>query len=175
MQIRITITAAIAAVVVATSACVAVRPEQLQAAPATGKPRDAVKADEVVFARRILMAGIAHNMEEIAGIGGAAGNLDLAEAREHAAEISTMLLAFPHLFPPESNTWSKELENEDTARVSFARSEVWKTFDDFYGRAEAASRTALEGSRAKNAAEFRRLAQDLQQQCDACHAKYRRY
>ena len=130
---------------------------------------------DAVFARRILMSGISGNMDEIIGLLEAPGDFDLKDAREHAAEISTMLLAFPHLFPPGTDTWSKALEEEDAARVSFAKSEVWRTFDDFYGRAQAASQTALDASMARRADQFKRIAQDLQQQCDACHVRYRRY
>jgi len=130
---------------------------------------------DTVFARRILMAGIAFNMEEITAMLDTPGDLDLAGAREHAGEISTMLLAFGHLFPPGTDTRSRAAEEADAARVSFARSKVWQTFDDFYGRSQAASKVAFDASMAARTAQFRRLAVDLQQQCDACHAEYRRY
>ena len=114
-------------------------------------------------------------MDEIVGILDAPGNFDLPGAREHAYEISTMLLSFPHLFPPGTDTWSKAFEHDDAARVSFAKSEVWQKFDDFYDSAQASSQVAFDASMAKREDQFRRLTLDLKQKCDACHAKYRRY
>jgi len=64
---------------------------------------------EVVLARRVLMAGIGRNMDEITGMIEDAAAFNLGEAREHADVISTMLLAFPHLFPIETDTWSDRL------------------------------------------------------------------
>lgn len=168
-MIRTIVVLALAAIFVTVAACAGVQEPRPPGVTGISKPHD------VVFARRILMSGISGNMDEIIGLLEAPGDFDLIGAREHAAEISTMLLAFPHLFPPETDTWSKAFEEEDAARVSFAKSEVWQTFDDFYGRAQAASQTALDASLAKRADQFKRLAQDLQQKCDACHAQYRRY
>jgi cytochrome c556 len=160
---------ALAAILVAAAACASVQTPHQPSATGINKPHD------VVFARRILMSGISSNMDEIIGILEAPGDFDLLGAREHAAEISTMLLAFPHLFPPATDTWSKAFEEDDAARVSFAKSEVWQTFDDFYARAQAASQTALDASLARRADQFRQLALDLQRECDGCHAQYRRY
>lgn len=143
--------------------------------PPTSGATGVSKPHDVVFARRILMSGIARNMDEILGMIDTPGDFDLSEAREHAYEISTMLLSFPHLFPPGTDTWSKAFENEDAGRVSFAKSEVWLTFDDFYDRAQAASQTALDASLVKRADQFRRQTLDLRQKCDSCHITYRRY
>lgn len=168
-MIRTIVALALAAILVAAGACASAQEPRPPGANGISKRHD------VVFARRILMSGISGNMDEIIGILEAPGDFDLPGAREHAAEISTMLLALPHLFPAGTDTWSKAFEEDDAARVSFARSEIWRTFDDFYARAQAASQTALDASLAKRANQFRRLAQDLQQECDACHTKYRRY
>ncbi len=138
--------AAFSAIFLAASTHVVAQVPRPSGATGVSKPND------VVFARRILMSGISRNMDEILGIIETPGDFDLPGAREHAYEISTMLL-----------------------RVSFAKSEVWLTFDDFYDRAQGASQTALDASLAKRADQFRRLTLDLRQKCDACHAKYRRY
>ena len=161
--------AAFSAIFLAASTHVVAQVPHPSGATGVSKPHD------VVFARRILMSGIARNMDELLGIIETPGDFDLPEAREHAYEISTMLLSFPHLFPPGTDTWSKAFQNDDAGRVSFAKSEVWLTFDDFYDRAQAASQTALDASLAKRADQFRRLTLDLRQKCDACHANYRRY
>jgi cytochrome c556 len=129
---------------------------------------------DMVLARRVLMTAIGHNMDEITGMVEPGGKLDLHEATELADAISTMLLAFPHLFSPETDTWSKELEAADPGRVSLAKSKVWQTFDDFYARAQGAARAALDASYARNPEQFRERAQLLQNKCDSCHADYRR-
>src|SRR6266702_1972920 len=137
--------AAFSAIFLAASTHVVAQVPRPSGATGVSKPND------VVFARRILMSGISRNMDEILGIIETPGDFDLPGAREHA------------------------FENDDAGRVSFAKSEVWLTFDDFYDRAQGASQTALDASLAKRADQFRRLTLDLKQKCDACHAKYRRY
>jgi hypothetical protein len=91
--------------------------------PTMGETRPA----EVVLARRVLMAGIGRNMDEITGMIEDAASFDLGEAREHADVISTMLLAFPHLFPVETDTWSDQLAEDDPAHVSLALPTVGRT------------------------------------------------
>ncbi len=129
---------------------------------------------EVVLARRVLMAGVGRNMDEITGMIEDAGAFNLHEAREHADVISTMLLAFPHLFANETDTWSEKLAEDDPAHVSLALPTVWQHYDDFVARAQQASQTALDASFAATAEQFKALAKDLQQACDSCHQAYRR-
>jgi hypothetical protein len=47
-----------------------------------------------------------------------------------------------------------------------------REFEDFYGRATAAAKTALEASQAATLDQFRPLGTDLRAACDSCHAKY---
>jgi len=136
--------------------------------PPTGETHPA----DVVLARRVLMAGIGRSMDEIGGMIEDAFNLQ--EGREHADLISTMLLAFPHLFPVETNTWSERLAHDDPAHVSLALPTVWQDYDNFVARAQQASQTALDASFAATADQFRALAKDLQRACDSCHQAYRR-
>jgi cytochrome c556 len=138
--------------------------------PTRGETRPA----DVVLARRILMTGIGRNMDEITGMIEDGGSFALHEAREHADAISTMLLAFPHLFPLETDTWSEKLAEDDPARVSFALPTVWQNYEDFVAYAQSASQTALDASFAANEERFKMLAKDLQQACDSCHQAYRR-
>jgi cytochrome c556 len=152
---------------------------------AAGRPHGALANDrsptmgethpaDVVLARRVLMTGIGRNMDEIMGMLEDGGTFMLNEAREHADLISTMLLAFPHLFPVETNTWSKTLAEDDPAHVSLALPTVWQNYDDFVARAQQASQTALDASFAVTAEQFKTLAADLQLACDSCHQTYRR-
>jgi cytochrome c556 len=129
---------------------------------------------DVVLARRILMAGIGRNMDEITGMTEAGGTLNLPDGHEHADVISTMLLAFPHLFPVETDTWSERLAEDDPAHVSLALPTVWRNYDEFVERAQRASQIALDASFATAPDRFRELAKDLQQACDSCHQKFRR-
>lgn len=129
---------------------------------------------DVVLARRILMTGIGRNMDEITGMVEDDRAFSLQEAREHADVISTMLLAFPHLFPIETDTWSEKLMEDDPAHVSLALPTVWQNYEDFVARAQQASQTALDASFAMTAQRFKGLAKSLQQACDSCHQAYRR-
>jgi len=134
-------------------------------APAQDQPA----AKDTIFARKILMGAIDMNMDEIETMLAPEGKLVLSDAQEHAETISTMLMAFPHLFPPATNQWKPD-ENRDPATDTFANPQLWSDFDDFYRRASEASKIAWEASRAKRADEFRPLIGQLRQRCNGCHA-----
>ena len=127
------------------------------AGPAPAQDQPAAK--DTIFARKILMGAIDMNMDEIETMLAPEGKLVLSDAQEHAETISTMLMAFPHLFPPATNQW-KPGANRD----------LWSNFADFYQRATEASKIAWSASRAKRADEFRPLIGQLRQRCNACHA-----
>jgi cytochrome c556 len=124
---------------------------------------------ETIFARKILMGAIDMNMDEIEMMLAPEGKLNLSDAQEHAETISTMLLAFPHLFPLATNQWKAGAER-DPATDTFASPDVWAKFSDFYQRANDASKIAWSASRAKKADEFRPLIGQLRERCNACHA-----
>ncbi len=109
------------------------------------------------------------NMDEIETMLLPEGKLDLAEGQEHSETISTMLMAFPHLFPSATNQW-KAGADRDPATDTFASPDVWTNFADFYRRATEASKIAWDASRAKKAADFRPLIGQLRERCNACHA-----
>ena len=126
-------------------------------------------AKDTIFARKILMGAIDMNMDEIETMLAPEGKLELADAQEHAETISTMLMAFPHMFPPATNQW-KQGADRDPATDTFASPEVWTNFADFYQRATEASKIAWNASRAKRATDFRLLITQLRDHCNACHA-----
>jgi cytochrome c556 len=130
---------------------------------------DLPAAKDTIFARKILMGAIDMNMDEIETMLAPEGKLELADAQEHAETISTMLMAFPHMFPPATNQW-KQGANRDPATDTFASPEVWTNFADFYQRATEASKVAWNASRAKRAADFRPLIAQLREHCNSCHA-----
>ncbi len=124
---------------------------------------------DTIFARKILMGAIDMNMDEIETMLAPEGKLVLSDAQEHAEVISTMLMAFPHLFPPSTNQW-KEGADRDPATDTFANPALWSNFSEFYRRASEASKIAWEASRAKRADEFRAQIKELRRRCNACHA-----
>jgi len=131
--------------------------------------QDQPAAKDTIFARKIMMGAIDTNMDEIETMLAPEGKLVLGDAQEHAETISTMLMAFPPLFPPPTNQW-KPGENRDPATDTFANPDLWSNFSDFYQRATEASKIAWSASRAKRADEFRPLIGQLRQRCNACHA-----
>ncbi len=137
------------------------------AGPAPAQDQPAAK--DTIFARKILMGAIDMNMDEIETMLAPEGKLVLSDAQEHAETISTMLMAFPHLFPPATNQW-RPGTNRDPATDTFASPDLWSNFADFYQRATEASKIAWSASRAKRADEFRPLIGQLRQRCNACHA-----
>src|SRR5471030_2551251 len=126
-------------------------------------------AKDTIFARKILMGAIDMNMDEIETMLAPEGKLDLAEGQEHSETISTMLMAFPHMFPPATNQW-KAGAARDPATDTFASPDVWANFADFYARATEASKIAWNASRAKRAGDFRVLVLQLRERCNGCHA-----
>jgi cytochrome c556 len=130
---------------------------------------DQPAAKDTIFARKILMGSIDMNMDEIETMLAPEGKLELNDAQEHAETISTMLMAFPHLFPPATNQWKAGVER-DPATDTYANPELWSNFTDFYQRATEASKIAWSASRAKRADEFRPLIGQLRARCNACHA-----
>ena len=126
---------------------------------------------DTIFARKILMGAIDMNMDEIETMLAPEGKLELAEGQEHAETISTMLMAFPHMFPASTNQW-KQGADRDAALDTFASPDVWTNFADFYQRAAAASKLAYDASRAKRESTFRPMIVELRAACNGCHAAY---
>ena len=92
-------------------------------AAAQDKPPEQPSSKDTIFARKILMGGIDYNMDEIEMMLEPEGKLELNDAQEHAETISTMLMAFPHMFPPATNQW-KQGAVRDPAYDTFAAPEV---------------------------------------------------
>ena len=149
-----------AAAIAALTFGMAAEPARVQELPA---------AKDTIFARKILMGAIDMNMDEIETMLAPEGKLELAEGQEHAETISTMLMAFPHMFPPATNQWKAGAER-DPATDTFASPELWKNFADFYARATEASKIAWSASRARRPDEFRTFIVQLRARCNGCHA-----
>ena len=130
---------------------------------------DQPPAKDTIFARKILMDAISTNMDELETMLAPDAKLDLSEGREHAENISTLLMAFPHLFPPATNQW-KEGATRDPATDTFANPAIWSSFSDFYQQASQASKIAWTASRTKKPDEFRAQIKELRLRCNACHA-----
>ena len=124
---------------------------------------------DTIFARKTVMGAIDMNMDELETMLAPEGKLDLADAKEHAEVISTLLMAFPHLFPPSTNQWKQGAER-DPATDTFANPAIWSNFADFYKRATEASKIAWQAVGAKRAEDFRPLIKELRVRCNGCHA-----
>jgi cytochrome c556 len=123
------------------------------------------KPGDVVQARQLVMDGIDEEMHDI-DLAGTGQSFKLDELKAHADRISTLLSAFPHLFPPQTQP------SPDAPVPTTASPAVWKEFADFYDRAAAAAKTALDASQADTLDHFKPLGTQLRGACDGCHAKY---
>ncbi len=123
------------------------------------------KPADVVQARQLLMDGIDEDMHDI-DLAGTGQPTRLDDLKAHADRISTLLTAFPHLFPPQTQP------SPDAPVPTTASPAVWKEFGDFYDRAAAAAKTALDASQAGTLDQFNTLGAQLRAACDGCHAKY---
>jgi cytochrome c556 len=126
---------------------------------------------DTIFARKILMDTIDHNMDTLEEMVRSGQPIDLTDASEHADVISVLLMAFPHLFPPGTNQWQPNAER-DPGRDTYAAPELWRNFADFYQQAAAASKLAYKASRAKEESDFKTSIGSLRTACDSCHAVY---
>jgi len=139
---------------------------------AFGQDQSIAAPKDVIFARKILMTTIANSMYPIDQML-QTGKIDLPVARHHADAIAGMMAAFPHLFPPSTNTW-KPNAPRDPAGDTFADPAIWQSYEFFYKEAKAAADYAYDASQAKDEAEFRKHAQALRLACDTCHATYQK-
>src|SRR5262245_34672105 len=138
---------------------------------AWGQERGVTPPKEAIFARKILMDSIGRNMDDIEANAGSA-KVDLAEGRDHADIVSVMLMAFPHLFPSNTNEWKPNVVDRDPGRDTFAAPEIWTGFADFYKRTRDAADLAFKVSRAETEAAFKDQVAQLRVACDSCHAIY---
>ena len=125
---------------------------------------------QAIFARKVLMASIGHNMDELEANAGLS-KVDLGEGGNNADNISVMLMTFPHLFPPTTNEWKPNVRR-DPGTDTFAAPAIWTGFADFYKRARDAADVAFKASRAETEPAFRNQVRQLRLACDSCHAIY---
>jgi cytochrome c556 len=137
---------------------------------ASAQDKGVAAANDVIFARKALKDAICDRMANIERMIGA-GRVDLDDVHTQADAIAAMLMAFPHLFPPGSNLWKPDTD-QDPVTATLASPELWVTFPDFYRQATAAAKTAFELSRADKIDDVKTSARELRIACDACHALY---
>jgi hypothetical protein len=125
------------------------------------------RSDDVIQARQLLMDGIESEMMVIElGLEGRAPQLDDLKAR--ADRISTLLTAFPHLFPPQTKPG---VAADGSPINTTATLGLWQNFDSFYDIAKGAASTAYDASQAGGADQFREQAKKdahrmLRMQCE---------
>lgn len=137
-----------------------------------GQEQSSVTPKDVIFARKILMATIAINMYPIDQML-QTGKIDLPMGRHYTDAIAGMLLAFPHLFPPSTNTWTANAPRDPTTDT-FADPTIWQSFDFFYKECKAGADYAYDASQARTEDEFKKHAAQLRLTCDTCHATYQK-
>jgi cytochrome c556 len=138
---------------------------------ASGQDRGEAVAKDAIFARKILMDTISTNMDELETMITSDKGVNMTEGREHADIISVMLMAFPHLFPADTNQWKPNVER-DPGRDTYASPEVFANYPDFYAKAASASKIAYRASRAEQERDFKRFIAELRVACDSCHGIY---
>jgi cytochrome c556 len=148
--------------------CLAIALVTSIALPLVSRAQDVTS--DVIAARKLLMDSIMNNMDKIQEMI-SERRIDPSVSRECADNIASMLMAFPHLFPPSSNQWKEDVDL-DPVKDTFASPDIWTEFADFSRRAAAAANTALELRRADNGDDVKRLYRALGIACDTCHALY---
>ena len=116
------------------------------------------------------MDAISRNMDDLEA-NAASAKIDLTEGKDHSDLVSVMLMAFPHMFPPNTNEW-KPGGNRDPGTDTFAAPEIWTNYADFYKRAKEATEIAFKASRVETEAAFKQQIEQLRVACDSCHGIY---
>jgi cytochrome c556 len=137
---------------------------------AMGQDQSAATAKDVIWARKSLMSSIGDNSDLIASMI-SERNIDLRDAQEYARNISVMLTAFPHLFPPASDLWQDGVD-VDPATDTIASPDIWTDFAYFYKIASGTAKIADDMRRADNEDEFKSRYRALGINCDLCHALF---
>jgi cytochrome c556 len=143
------------------------------AVPARAQDQSAATPSDTIYARKTVMDTISEKMDALEAASASNRKIDLGEAHEFADVISVLLMAFPHMFPAETNLWKPSVD-KDPAFDTYAAPEVWTRFADFYKRAGNASKIAYNASRANGEAEFKAAVIELRGACDGCHAAYQK-
>lgn len=126
------------------------------------------RPDDVIAARQLVMDGVESEMMTVElGLEGSAPQYDDLKAR--ADRISTLLTAFPHLFPPQTKPGVAADGSPINTTATLA---VWQNFDAFYDDAKGAATAAYDASQAGTADQFREHIKKLRGACDGCHAQY---
>ena len=141
----------------------------------TGAPRaqetgltGADKAADIVQARQLLMDAAEEHIMFIDAVS-AGKDLALSDMKSRAYQLNILLLAFPHLFPPQTTPAAGD---RDGAFQTNATGAVWKDFPAFYQAAQDFAAVALDASQAKDIGAFRVYGAQLRTGCDSCHQAY---
>lgn len=161
--------AAIAAAILGLASAGCGQPATPSSPPAAGPGAAVGSPDvlEVIEARRVLMLEAQRQMTTIDNyILGTP--TDAAALKSAAQTIEALLLALPHLFPPDTNLFDPATREPPT----IALPAVWESFAAF-GQMGVASETAAAQLRAADGEEpLRDAARALRASCDACHAAF---
>ncbi len=138
-------------------------PEETAAAAARG----ATDPLEVIEARRVLMQEAERQIKPIDEytLGTPA---DPAALKSAARTIEALLLALPHLFPPDTNRFDPTTREPPTITLPA----VWENFATFQEMGVAAEAAAAEILIAEGEEPLRDAARALRASCDACHAAF---
>jgi cytochrome c556 len=140
------------------------------ASAALSQNQSTVRATDAIMARKTVMDTLSDKMDALE-LMVAQGKINLEQGHADANDISVYLMAFPHMFPPETNQWKPGVAHDPIADTA-AAPEVWTKFDDFYRQADAASKAAYDASRTADDSQFKAAVSALRTDCNTCHAAY---
>ena len=143
--------------------------EEQPAGPGSGEGWTGLsEPEEIIEARRVLMIQMEPLMRPIdAFSAGEPG--DLPGLRAAAATLESMLMAFPHLFPPTTNRYDPTTRESPT----FALPAIWENFAAFRTVSETAVMAAASmAAAAEDEESLRKAGRSLRASCDGCHAVF---
>jgi cytochrome c556 len=124
-------------------------------------------AVDVIAARQALMVA-AENLMQSIDTYTVDDSIDPETMRTHADAIAAMLLALPHLFPANTNSYDPAAEFPET----LALPAVWENFAGFYAMASVAAAAAAQLAETFDPDALATASLGLRASCDACHSLY---
>lgn len=165
---RITLALLAATLGLATAACERAPEPTLPASePAASDTPPEFDPMETIEARRVLMLEAGRQIApiDLYTIGTPA---DPAAIRAAAVTIESLLLALPHLFPPNTNLFDPTTREPPTTALPA----VWENFAAFQAMNVTAEEAAAALAVAEGEESIKEAARNLRAACDACHQAF---
>jgi hypothetical protein len=133
--------------------------------------QSAATPNDAILARKTVVDALGDKMDIVEAMTASGKKIDPDAAHANADAISVFLIAFPHLFPPSTNQWKPNVDN-DQWQILLRLRTCGPSLPTSTGRQPPLQKAAYNASRAQNEADFKASIAQLRTGCNDCHAAY---